>query len=367
MISLNEYFKNYTCNKEILIETYNIICNDIVNESFQSSLLLKLATKIKEVEKKHRQDDQEHAKRWKEQGYSGTPTKTERSFASIFGPLIEQERWGDPKTGIQGLKWSEIKDSDFKQYKGYDKEFAKVLKSLYSKKIKADIIACKEDTQDILYFVKGYAKKEGDIRVYYFVGGENWGSGVHEKTEKKYQYHERPLKVNETLELLNDCDVYVLEITDSMLQNYNQLHNDRKDSQKGVINCDEESLKKLLKQQQARYNKMIDQVKKMKLQANPEGVFDEIKQINQEVVDLFSKVINNPANLDQRFDLDDLMRYVSYAYEQFYKSMRENRDADKSKYSGEYYREQAKNYLKDAKEYVDKVRKKIDEIKSKIV
>lgn len=365
MISLTEYFRNTICENNILIETSNLIIENIINESFQSSLLSNLAKEIKKAESQHKSEDKKRAESWKQNGYSGTPEKSEKSFASIFGPITKTQRYGSKKTGIQGLKWSEIKDSDFQKFKGDDKEFIKLLKKLYSKKIKADIIVCKQESQEILYFIKGYSDFE-DIRIYQFKSNQSWKSGVQEITAPKYKYNERSLKVNETLDLIKDCDVYFLEINDSMIKNYDQLHKDRKEAQEGIINYDEKSLEDLLTQQKARYKRMVDQARKMKLASDPNKLLEEIKKTNDEVTDLFKQVVNNPDNLDQRFQIDDLIRYTSYSYEEFYKAMVKMREAEKSQYSGEYDREYAKNYLKSAKEYLDKVKDKITEIKAKI-
>lgn len=379
MLSLQESLLDKFFNKEVF-EEYSILeGQDImeIDESFQASLLTDLAKRIKDAEKKHTENDKKAAERYKEQGYSGTPLKTAKSFASIFGPLTETPRYGDKKTGIRGLKWSEIKDSDFKQYKGDDKEFIKFLKSVYAKKVMADMIVCAPGTKDIVAFIKGYAKTLGDVRVYYFAT-EGWKTGVQEKTEKKYKYDVRSLKVNETIELIKEFDIYVLEITDSMIKDYESLHKERKDTQKGSIEYDEESLKRLLKEQQSRYATMVKKIKAEKLQSDPNVLFDDIKKTNDEVVALFQKVMSKPENMDQRFDLADLMRYVSYAYESFYKAMGSKRYADKSverakakgderaEEWGKYDRERSDSEIRDAKEYVERVKKEIKQIEDNL-
>ena len=82
--------------------------------------------------------------------------------------------------------------------------------------------------------------------------------------------------------------------------------------------------------------------------------------------------------MDQRFNLDDLMRYVSYAYEEFYKSMKYKRDAERSverarekgddepERWGQYDREYSDEAIRDAKEYVQKVKKMISEIEENL-
>ena len=49
-------FNNY-CDKQILIETSNLIAEEVINESFQSSILSDLAKAIKDAESKHAEND----------------------------------------------------------------------------------------------------------------------------------------------------------------------------------------------------------------------------------------------------------------------------------------------------------------------
>lgn len=383
MKDLFEFLSDNIYEKDIFLETVNMIVDETINESFQASILTNLAKTIKDIESKNREKDAQETKRWHEQGYMGTPSKSAKSFASIFGPLTETS-YGKKKTGIRGLKWSEIKDSDFKQYKGDDKEFVKFLKSVYAKKVIADMIVCAPGTKDIVAFIKGYAKTLGDVRVYYFES-EGWKKGVQEKTAKKYKYDVRSLKVNETLELIKDFDIYVLEITESMIKDYDELHKEREESQKGSIEMDEASMKSLLRQQKARYDAMVKEIKAKKLQDDPNILFNDIKKVNDDVVALFQKVMAKPENMDMRFDLSDLMRYVSYAYEEFYKSMKSQRDSDRSKERakqrakerGEEFNDDdygkydlnksnAKEQIRDSKEYLEKVKKMIKEIEDQL-
>jgi hypothetical protein len=178
--------------------------------------------------------------------------------------------------------------------------------------------------------------------------------------------------------LIKDFDVYVLEVTESMIKDYDELHKDRTDAQKGSIEMDEASMKTLLKNQQARYSTMVKKIKAEKLQSDPNVLFDEIKKANDDVVELFKKVMAKPENMDQRFDLSNLMRYVSYAYEQFYKSMGSKRSADRSverakakgderaEEWGKYDRANSDSEIRDAKEYLEKVNKMVKEIEDNL-
>ena len=86
MLSLQESLLDKFFNKEVF-EEYSILeGQDImeIDESFQASLLTDLAKRIKDAEKEHAENDKKTAAHYKEQGYSGTPTKTAKSFASIL-------------------------------------------------------------------------------------------------------------------------------------------------------------------------------------------------------------------------------------------------------------------------------------------
>ena len=156
-----------------------------------------------------------------------------------------------------------------------------------------------------------------------------------------------------------------------MIKDYDELHKEREESQKGSIEMDEASMRTLLKQQQARYSAMVKEIKAKKLQDDPNILFNDIKKANDDVVALFQKVMSKPENMDMRFDLSDLMRYVSYAYEQFYKSMKSLRTAkrEEERYGkgvGKYDKERSDEEIRDAKEYVEKVNKMVKEIEDQL-
>jgi len=379
MNSLQNALVNAMYINEVNNVCYDLTGQEILNESFKSSLLQSLAKAINTAEAKNAENDKREAERYKNGERSYLPSKSARSFASIFGPLTEPQRWGKSKTGIQGIKWSEIKDSDFKKFSTSDKELIKIMKAVYAKKQNADFICCKPDTNEVIYFIKGYGKEGSDVRLFGF-NTEGWSQGVKEKTAKKYAYQTRSLKYNEAAAIIDGLDIYVLEITDAMKSEYKDLHTSRETSQEGVINYDENSLKELLKIQKARYSVLVKEIKAKKLQEDPNILFGEIEKTNQEVIDLYKKVISNPDNMDQRFDLGDLMRYVSYAYECFYKSMKYKADAERSvkrakekgasdedaQQWGKFDREYSDNEIRDAKEYVQKIKKAIEDINSKL-
>lgn len=385
MISLFETIKN-TMYYKVLSEEFAIIeGNEVMqlNESFQSELLRNLASQIKKAEAKNNANIKRKNEEDKARGYSYVRPYT--SFASIFGPLTIPQRFGDEKKGIQGLLWSDIKDEDFKLIKaGDEKSLKKELKEIFVNKGNGDAICCIPGTKDPVMFIKGYGKKDEEKRVFYFnMDQSKWDAGVKEKTVKKYSYQTRPLRLNELLPLLSDVDVYILTITNDMINNYEYLRSLKTDAQAGVVNTDEQSLKALLKKQQARYAALVKKIKAEKLQSDPNVLFDEINKTQQEVVDLMKQIMSNPEYMDKRYDIGNLLNYMSYAYESFYNSSSDKRSSQRRK---EAAKERAKNagkefddetydqydfdklhsdeYIRDAKNYIQKVKKAIEEIKN---
>lgn len=376
MQQLFEYLINDICDQNILKEEANLLIEEeMVNESFKCELLTNLAEQIKKAEKKNTTNKIERAKQEDERyprsdGSKHDPNIT--SFASIFGPLTVNGRYSSKK-GIQGLKWSEITDDDFVLVKaGNEKELKKALKPIYAKTGKGDAIICLPGTKTPVMFIKGYGKDD-DKRLYYFnMDQTKWDAGVKEKTASKYSYQTRSLKLEEVMPLISECDVYILTITDELIKQYQTLQQTREKEKAGSIEYNENALKELLKKQQARYKTMVAEIKAKKLQKDPNVLFDEIKKANEDVVALYKEVMSKPENLDKYFDMGQLMTYVSYAYESFYKSMKEDRSADRidKKYpdakGDNWSRGRAKEEIRDAKEYVEKVNKMIEEIKKEL-
>lgn len=378
---INGIFYNKVLENYINIEVEETLQ---LNESFQSELLRNLSKEIYKAEKEHREAD----KRIKDQYDKGERTylpsyKNEKTFASIFGPITEILRYGGKKTGLQGLKWSEIKDSDFTFIKGGEennKQLRKAIKPIFSKAQRGNVIACNPGEKIPVIFIKGYNSKSDDSVATYYFSTKGWKKGVQPMTRTKYSYQERDLKLEEALEEIAGLDCYILYITNDMIKDYQDLHIGRKESRKGMINYDEESLEKMLKEQKAKYKTLAEEIRAKKLQADPSVLFDEIKQTNDDVIELYKKVMDNPENIDQRFDLGRLMNYVSNAYEYFYRSIKSTRDADKSverarangkspaeaNQYGSYERKSAESEINEAKEYIEKVKKMIKEIEDQL-
>lgn len=390
MKQLFEYIVDSRWNSAIIKEEANMIAEDMINESFKSSILSTLAQAIFDAEKENNkrkiQDEKDRKKRNEEQGrnYSDDYYKPNlTNFASIFGPKTDGGKY-NLKKGLQGLKWSEIKDEDFKEYAPDNKELIKLIKSTYGKKDKnADFIVMTKDNK-VLNFIKAYGKDDKADGVFYFKTDGKWGNGVKEVTKPYYSYQTRSMKANEVVDMLKDLaqvegvKVMALEITDSMIKDYKDVATTREEQKKGAINYDAESLKELLNKQQSRYKTMVAEIKAKKLQKDPNLLFDDIKKANDEVVALYKQVVSSPENLTQSFDMGRLMTYVSYAYESLYKSLQSSNTAERSvkrarergaanpEVYGEWERVNAKSEINDSKEYLDKVNKMIEEIKKNL-
>ena len=406
MKHLLEYLNDYYYDSLVINEVCNLIAEEeMVNESFKSSIVQKLAQAIYNAEKSSNKSKIEQAKNDDER-YGTDYGKHDPhivSFASIFGPKTINGKYGSVKKGIQGLKWSEITDDDFKEYAPDDKELIKLVKKTYGKKnANADFIVMKGD--EIINFIKAYGADEKSDGMFYFKsdtlkkyksnGVEHKytvNGGVKELTKPYYSYQHRALKVNEvidTLKALSEIEgvkVYALEITDDMIKQYQELANDRKKSQEGVINYDKKSLEMLRKQQVARYKVLAQEIRAKKLQNDPNILFNEITETNKQVIELYKKVMSSTDNLDKYFDLGRLMDYVSRAYESFYRSMKSERQSERAKerykakaaergeeFNDEEYdkldfnKSSAKEEINDAKKYVDNVKKMIKEIEDQL-
>lgn len=392
MKHLFEYLNNYYYDSLVINEVCNMIAEEeMVNESFKSSIVQKLAQTIYNAEKTRNKAKVDNEKERQERsGYSFDPHLV--NFASVFGPKTENGRW-NTKGGIQGLKWSEITDDDFKEYAPDDKELGKLIKKTYGKgNAQANFIVMQGDK--VINFIKAYGKDEKDCGMFYFKfdeikkyssGNEYVSPGELKEIKKQYySYQQRSLKAAEVIDALkglasiDGVKVYALEITDDMIKKYQDLYSDRKKAKEGVINYDKESLEKLRKNQVARYKVLADEMRANKLQKDPTYLFNEIKEAQDKVVALFKKIIGNPDYLDQHFDLARIMDYTAHAYEQFYSSMKSTRNADRREKEAEeegrdnpkrfrsYHDEDAKRYINDAKEYLDKVKKMIKDIEDQL-
>lgn len=403
MRQLLEYLNDYYYDSLVINEVCNLIAEDeMVNESFKSSIVQKLAQAIYNAEKTSNKKKVEQAKKNDEVLGTEYGKHDPRivSFTSIFGPKTVNGRYGGSTKGIQGLKWSEITDDDFIEYAPNDKELIKLIKKTYGKKnANADFIVMKDG--EIINFIKAYGADEKSDGMFYFksdtlkkyANGSEYTvpGGVEEVTKPYYSYQHRPLKVAEVVNALKELSsikgvkVYALEITDDMIKQYQSLITDRKKSQEGVINYDKRSLDMLRKQQVSRYKVLAAEIRANKLQKDPNILFNEITETNKQVVELYKKVMSSTEYLDKYFELGRLMDYVSRAYESFYKSIKSGRKSEKSREHAkaraaergekfdpkeydefDYNRSDAQSSINDAKKYINNVKEMIKEIEAEL-
>jgi hypothetical protein len=127
-----------------------------------------------------------------------------------------------------------------------------------------------------------------------------------------------------------------------------------------------------------KYKALAEEMKAKKLINNKEALWEEITKTNQEVIEFYKKVIDNPEYIDKRYNLGDLMQYVNYAFESYYRFVKNWRAADKrverakeqgreepEKY-GDYERQSAKNEINDAKEYIQRIHKEMENIQKQL-
>lgn len=351
----------------VLTEAFiEIEAKEMISEAFKSKLLTDLAQKIKKYEKNNNAKETERAakSRWND-----SPNLT--SFASIFGPkTVDLGKYHGKKGGLEGLKWSEITDGDFEKYSiaTDNKEIKKMLQSVYARKEQADIIVTNE-SGDIVYFIKGYGDEKSPI--FYFFQNPNergYGEGVKKAKKPRYSYQERDLKWSEALELIEgvtDGTVNILKVNDSMIKTYKTLFDERTEAKKGIVNFDEESLKQLAKENQARYETLVEEIKTKKLQDSKENLFEEIQKLQKEVMDLYNGMIGNISEAPEYYELGQLMNYVNYAYESYYKALKYGNKGDKAKgdkFEKDYYQGQSDSEIRDVKKYIERARKEIKDI-----
>ena len=380
MRSIFEYIEDYKYSKMVFEDSMQIMAENMVNESFKAEMLTNLAKEISKAEKEHNKREIENSERMtKEYGYKHTPNI--KSFSTIFGPVTVTSRYGGKSKKTSGVKWADITDSDFMLFPDpEDKQLKKFIKDCYANRKNALIILCEHDTKKICYVVQAY-KENADKVCYEFVDS-GWNKGVQAKTARAYKYSSRNLKAEEVLDLIasQELDVYALEITKDMTQTYNEIVKNREDSREGMINYDKNSLAQMLSQQQARYKTLVKEIKAKKLMEDPNLLYDEITQVQTDATALVKEIMSKPEYIDKFYNAADIMRTISYCFEEFYKYAREQREGEKMvqkyigrgkeeeearKYAKEWHNGEshildAKKYLKEIKDDIEKMRKQMN-------
>lgn len=373
MRSIVEFIQECQHNTSLVREFIEIESNDMVNEAFESSLLRKLAADIKKYEATNTKNRKER----REKG--GWVLDKDITFASIFGPKERKAYGRTMEKGIEGLKWNEIKDSDFRELpvEGNEKELKKLLQEIYTKNKQANIIVTKGET--IYYFIKGFRAGNAEPVMYFFMPDTptNYGTvkaGGVRKAEKPKYSSTRLVRWNEAFDILNNPGfiLHILNITDSMIKQYKDLFADRKEAKKGIINFDDESLRQLLKEQRARYQELVKEMKTKKLEANKDGVLKEIQDTQAEIMELYNAALESPEDIGRRYQFGTLLQYVNYCYENFYKYVTNKKSAQKNRETGDKNDEfvakhderQAGENIREVEEYLNKIRKGIEQYKA---
>lgn len=366
MISLFDTINKIQYYNKVSEEYCNIKEMDIINESFKSSILNKLAKAIYDAYAYKRI-------------LNGKKTKS-KSFCTFFKPI--QTKYGRT---ISGVKWSEITDNDFKKFDGDDKELIKLIRKTYALKIRAVFIVCDKISEDILWFIQGniynYNLDRAKPKVYEFSSSSY--DPIPEKTILNVNnYNDRPLKLNEVISLISGTDVYFLEFTDDMIESYKTMTQEREKLKEGIIYFDEQSLKEYKKKQKARLETIAKEMKAKKLVANRKKLFDDLKKVNDEIIAIYETIINNPEYIDKDYDLSRLMDNIARAYEYYYKYIKYEREQElkiKSmeeegrspeqikKYSeSSFYKSYAEDSIRSCEEYLLTVKKDLEKLKNEL-
>ena len=351
----------------LVIEEYkNIIVDEILLESFQSSIVRNVAQQIWKYEEGHRKDDKKRIENYKKWGWRSKPSLNEKKFSSFFSPI---------NIGIKkvcGVKWDTIKDSDFVKYSSDDKKLKKIIKEVYAHKLHAYIIFCEKDTNNVKFFIKGYVPKNNEIEIYSFISkDETWNPGVFKKTRQIYKNRERSLKQWEAQEFIEstNTDAYVLEITDKMIKEYDVQRFDRDESQKDVIYYDKAWLDNLARTQRAKYKTLSEEIKNKKLRQQDEKLFNDLKQLNQDIIALQEEIMNSSENVDKVYDMGYAMQYCCEAFKYYYNYIKQNRFVDKFEEENRdttWKRKEANTNLQRANDAYVEAKKQYDALKSKI-
>ena len=350
--------------------------NLVINESFQSSFLSDLAKKIKNSEsKRHKSLSSESEKR---------KDKYTSSFSNIFSSII------DNNNKPINIKWDKVKDEDFVLYKSKDKKFKEICNDIFNTKLssnqKAMIISCEPNTKNIIYFTNAingrfnkdsWTRENGAVIFQFDVPYTWWDKGNRgvdkkvdtvRKSSRGYNNY-RVLNQIEAFDLLKGYDNYVLKIDDSLIDEYQQISISRDESKKGMINFDKASLDKILKDQQDRYKAFVKSVKIKKLRSNDKALYEEIKNLNLEIISLNEEIMNNSNNWDLLSAMENIIKDFSYAFTYYYRyfiSNAESQSPDADESDRKYYKKNADKNLIDVQETIDKYKEEIKKIKSKM-
>ena len=389
MKNLKEYLFDRECDNIILTEAASIIGEEMINEAFKSKILSKLASTIKEYEKEHHRNDIEKQKDYNDKGW-GKINPSEKTFTSLFGPIVQTSRYGFTKK-VRGCQWDKITDDNVTYYEGgYDSALHKKIKQLYAGKNRGLLIICDPETHDIVYAVRGYSNnddKTGKSKkpsTFEFTAWTTADGKSHKRVVNKTApirkggWQTGDLKVDALIELINDYEVYFVEIPNEYITDYDVLVKDREEAQKGVINYDDASLKELAQCQRLHYKMLAKELRAKRLQDNPKYMLNEITKIHNEALKLAEQIIDSKEHIDEGYSIGNAMSYITSAFEEYFKYLKSMKDAEASvqrarergreepESYGEYDRSNGASQLDSCKDRLERAKNYIDEIRERI-
>lgn len=390
MKNLKEYLFDRECDNIILTEAASIIGEEMINEAFKSKILSKLASTIKEYEKEHHLNDIEKQKDYDDKRW-GKINPSEKTFTSLFGPIVQTLRYSSSTKKVRGCQWDKITDDNVTYYEGgYDSALHKKIKQLYAGKNRGLLIICDPETHDIVYAVRGYSDNDDktgkpkkpstfEFKAWTTADGKSHKRVVNKTAPiRKGGWQTGDLKVDALIELINDYEVYFVEIPNEYITDYNVLVKDREEAQKGVINYDDASLKELADCQRLHYKMLAKELRAKRLQDNPKYMLNEITKIHNEALKLAEQIIDSKEHIDEGYSIGNAMSYITSAFEEYFKYLKSMKDAEASvqrarergreepESYGEYYRSDAASQLDSCKDRLERAKNYLDEIRERI-
>ena len=390
MKNLKEYLFDKECDNIILTEAASIIGEEMINEAFKSKILGKLASTIKEYEKEQHRNDIEKQNDYNDKGW-GKINPSEKTFTSLFGPIVQTSRYDSSTKKVRGCQWDKITDDNVTYYEGgYDIALHKKIKQLYADKIRVRLVVFDPETQEIVY--AGRVCSENDYKTrkskkpstFEFKAWTTADGKSHKRVINKTApirkggWQTGDLKVDALIELINDYDVYFVEIPNEYITDYDVLVKDREEAQKGVINYDDASLKELAQRQRLHYKMLAKELRAKRLQDNPKYMLNEITKIHNEALKLAEQIIDSKEHIDEGYSIGNAMSYITLAFEEYFKYLKSMKDAEASverarergreepESYGEYYRSDAASQLDNCKDRLEKTKNYLDEIRERI-
>lgn len=292
MKTLYRYSLDKDYNNQIIDEAINEISSEMICESFKSSLLSNLANKIKKLSKEHNEEVYKRILELDPKYRKHSDAHEDiKSFSSIFGPYTYRNVY-------VAIKWADITDDDFKLYHG-NKEMEDIINNKSKDYL---ILVCPPNTKDIKYAIQIFRESGWHTNfMYWFTEmdnekeekGINWGNMLKSYKETSETLDKR------TARAIGKNDAYVLEITNDMKKEYNDVINKRAEDKKGMINYDEKSLEALKRKQQRRYEEIVSKMKAEKIKSNPDSFFDEIKETQDQVTEIYKTIVKNVEHIDK--------------------------------------------------------------------